>query len=95
MKPTRENMIAAGVLAGVGLYIYAKGASAVGQQLGGAAVGVVDGLIAGTVKGTGSVLGIPDTDQQLCEIACANGQTWEASKFCTAPRFIKYVATGK
>lgn len=60
-----------------------------------AAVGAVGDLASGTVVGLGTVVGIPETDQTRCIRAKANGETFEASKYCAAGDFIAWVWAGR
>jgi hypothetical protein len=86
------------ILGGVGivlLFILIKGWKGAASSTAQAVVDVAGGAVIGTVQGVGDVLGIPNTDVQLCELDCAAGRTLEASAHCTAGRFAKYVWTGK
>lgn len=57
-----------------------------------AALGVANNVAAGTVKGIGSVFGIPDTNMSQCQIDQANGDTWAASFSCPAGQWLSGVA---
>lgn len=52
------------------------------------AVGWVESAAVGTVKGIGSVFGIPDTNKTQCERDMAAGNWWDASFSCPAGTFI-------
>lgn len=77
------------------LYIIAAGGFRnAGRGAGKAAVGAADGAAAGVVVGAGSIMGIPDTDMDKCRAAMAAGDTFDASLYCPAPVFLKYITTG-
>lgn len=83
-------------LAALVLYIVAMGGvKNAGKGIGQAAVAGVDGTAAGVVVGAGNIMGIPDTDIDKCRAAMAAGDTLDASLYCPAPVFIKWMATGK
>lgn len=75
------------VLAAV--WVWRRGLGGAAEDAAKAGVKVVGGLAAGAVKGTASVVGIPDTDMQKCQAAIASGQLWEASYLCPAGEFLK------
>lgn len=56
------------------------------------AVGAAGGVVTGTVKGIGGVVGVPDTDADQCTIDLANGNMWDASFSCPMPRYMAVVA---
>jgi hypothetical protein len=76
-------------VAGALVYVYFKGAKGTGQQLGAAAVDLVDGVISGGVIRIGENFGIPQTNMDACERAKAMGDTYTASKMCPAADFLK------
>lgn len=61
------------------------------KETGKAVVKTVDGAIAGTVKTVGKAVGIPDTDLKRCTAAKAAGNKTDASKYCTAGDFLKWL----
>jgi hypothetical protein len=71
--------------------VFTRGVKETGRDLGGAAVDLADGVIAGTVEGIGAMVNIPPTNQTQCEIDKAKGDTWAASFSCPASDFLKYV----
>lgn len=80
---------AALVLVGVGVvWLWRRGVGGVAEDTAKAATNVVTGVAAGVVKGTGEVVGIPDTDAALCRQALAAGDYWNASFYCPAKEFI-------
>jgi len=91
MKMPNVYLIAGGAVAAALAYVYLKGARNTGQQLGGAAVDLVDGVVSGAVIGVGQKVGIPATNMNECEKAKAAGDTWGASFACPAGDFLKYV----
>lgn len=86
-------LVAVGVVGAALIYTATRGAKGAGQAIGGAVVDLADGVVTGTVKGVGGVLGIPDTDATKCAAAKAAGNTWEASFYCPAGEFLGW-ATG-
>lgn len=96
MQPKTVLYIALG---GLGLLVLAglvkKGggtaggaAAAAGEAVGQAAVNVA----AGTVVGAGQAVGIPKTDNTKCNAAIAAGNTMDASFYCPAGTFIRYLS---
>lgn len=87
-------------LAGAGvLYFLKKKAdgltvAGVAASAAGAAIDAANGAIYGTVTTIGTGFGLPLTDQTKCEQARANGDTWGASLYCTAPQFGGYALGG-
>ncbi len=75
----------------VWLWVRRPSAAEVGQGIGGAAVKLADGLISGTVKGIGGVVGVPDTDQAKCEAALAANDGAAAGKYCPAGTLIQAI----
>jgi hypothetical protein len=65
------------------------------QDVGSTAVSAVGGAAGGVVMGIGDQVGIPRTNMNACELAIAEGRTWDASFACPAGRFIEYLSTGK
>lgn len=64
------------------------------RLLGKAVQGTVEAaaqIPAGAVKGTGAALGVPVTQQDKCMMAIAMQETWDASFFCPAPVFARYL----
>jgi hypothetical protein len=80
-------LIGAAALAGLGLIVWASRAGMT-QRLASGAVGVVNDVAVGTVKGLGQVVGIPDTNMSACQRALADGNYLEASFQCPAGTFI-------
>ena len=60
-----------------------------------AAVGVVGDVAAGVVIGAGEVVGVPNTDTDKCRQAMRLGNTMDASLYCPATTFLKYLVTGQ
>ena len=97
------KLLAAGVLvaAALGLAWYLKNksggsGSVVSDVSSGVASGIVStvgnaatGAATGAVIGLGDVLGIPATNQSECDLAIAEGRTWDASFACPAGRWLK------
>jgi hypothetical protein len=84
-------LAAAGLAAVAWLYVASKGTKQAGQAVGGAAVNLVDGVVSGTVVGTGELFGLPATNLTACERAKLEGRTWDASFACPAKDFITYL----
>jgi hypothetical protein len=84
-------LIGVGVAA-LALFVLVKknGAAAdAGQVLGGAAVDLAGGAVAGVALGVGDAVGVPRTDMTECEKAIAEGRKLDASFACPAGTFIK------
>ncbi len=77
-------------LVGLGAYVWRKGAVGAGAAAGKA----VGDLAGGAVVGLGKTVGIPETNQDACAKAMAEGRVADASFACPAGTFIKWVATG-
>lgn len=88
---TQQAAIGAGVIValGVALWIWKRGLGGVAEDVAGGAVKVAGGAAAGVVKGSASVIGIPDTDARKCKQAIAEGRYWDASFYCTAVEFAE------
>lgn len=80
-------LYAAIALAGVGIAYLLLKPSAV-KNLSFGAVNAVSNAGVGVVEGVGSILGIPQTNDQKCKQAQAAGDYWSASKYCSAGQFI-------
>lgn len=88
--PLPYLVAAGGVLAAL-VWLNLRGAKNVGQDIGGGAVNLVDGVISGAVVTGAEKIGIPKTNMTECEKAKAEGRTWDASFACPAGTFIKYL----
>jgi hypothetical protein len=77
----------------------AGGLGALTQDAAASAVGgvirIADGATSGVVLGIGDAVGVPRTNMNACELAIAEGRTWDASFACPAGRFIEYLGSGK
>lgn len=94
MKINPLYFIGGGVLLFMAMAATGTG-KAVGQTIGGGAVDLVDGVVAGTVMGTGELFGVPSTNMTECQKAVAEGRTWDASFVCPAKTFISYLFGSK
>lgn len=96
---TQANTVLVGlgllVAVAVALAVKKNGLSGAGVAVGRAAVDVVDGVASGVVKGVGSLVGIPDTNETECDKAMREGRTWDASFACPAGTFISYLGSSK
>lgn len=82
--------------AGVALYIIKKGSvTAAAQDAVAGAVSGAGGLVgsigSGAVLGVGDLIGVPRTNETLCEQAKRLGKTSEASKYCQAGDFVGWL----
>jgi hypothetical protein len=85
-------LIAGGaVLAALAWVSLRGGPKKTGQAIGGAIVDMADGVIGGAVTGAAELVGIPKTDREKCQQAKAEGRTWDASFYCPAGEFIRYL----
>lgn len=83
-------LIAGGIAAAALAFVALRNAGAIGRNLGGAAVDMVDGVVSGVVVGIGERVGVPATDATACAAAQAAGDTWEASFACPASDFLSW-----
>ncbi|KQQ97417.1 hypothetical protein [Massilia sp. Leaf139] len=63
----------------------------IGEDAGAAVVDLVDGVVSGASKGIGDIVGVPRTNKTRCELAIAEGRTWDASFDCSAGTFLQYI----
>jgi hypothetical protein len=83
-------LLAAGGVAAA-LWYVGKNPASVGQQLGGAAVDLVSGVVTGGVLSAGDAIGIPRTNVSQGEAELAAGDYWNASFHLPAGQFISGV----
>jgi hypothetical protein len=62
-----------------------------GEDAAGAVIDLADGVISGAAKGIGDIIGVPRTSKTACQIAMESGNTWDASKYCSAGTFLGYI----
>lgn len=96
---SNAKLIAAGLLAGAGVLWYlsrrvssAGGIYGMAESAASGAIRAVEGVAVGTVKGIGSMVGIPDTNRSACDADVAAGRWWDASFSCPAGTFINTAA---
>lgn len=91
---TDAKLIAALLVAGAGALwwisrkVSRDGIGNIAESAAAGAVRAVEGAAVGTVKGIGSMVGIPDTNQAACRADLAAGRWWDASFSCPAGTFI-------
>ena len=90
-----EMKIIGGVILLAIIYVWYRGIGGAAKDLASGTVAAAGGATAGAAEGIGSLFGVPLTNDQKCEAACAAGETWNASKFCSANRFLTYLKVGK
>ena len=90
-----EFKVIGGVILLALIYVWYRGIGGAAKDAASGAVAASGGVAAGTAEGIGSLFGVPSTNDQKCEAACAAGETWNASKFCSANRFLTYLKDGK
>lgn len=90
-----EIKIALGIFIVIVAYIFFRGFGGAAKDVTKAAVDTGAGAIAGIAEGIGAQVGIPATSLNACELACAAGDTWQASLQCSAGRFVQYLRDGK
>lgn len=73
-------------------WILLRGSAQAGKDLGGAAVGLANGVVSGTVEGIGGLFGLPATDIQKGNEAVASGDWLGASAYLPAPQFVAAAA---
>ena len=102
MNTSTAVKLMAGVVAGVLAWKLFDGAKQSLQNLlsdpskiGEGVVTVADDVVAGVVEAIGGAVGVPVTNQSRCDAAKAAGNIGDASLYCTAPDFMKWVAAGR
>lgn len=90
-----ETKLIFGAIVIVVIYIAYKGWFGAAASVTNAAVTAAGGAVAGAATGVGSIIGIPNVNTQLCEQACAAGNTMDASAYCSLGRFSTYLVNGK
>lgn len=82
-------MTAALIAAGVAvLYLVVRGWRGFAADAVGAVFDIGIGAAEGAIAGVGSMVGVVETDEARCAIAIEQGNTWDASKYCTAGKFL-------
>lgn len=83
------------LLTGAGIVLYAMviGPEKAARNIAEGAVGLVDDIAAGAVEGLGVAVGIPKTDTQKCARARTEGDILDASLYCDAITFAKWVSS--
>lgn len=84
----------AAVAVAVVAWIATRGAKGVGQDIGEGAVNLVNGAVTGAVTATGTLFGIPLTNEEKAAQARKAGDVWAASLYMPAPEFLKWIAAG-
>ena len=84
---TDTKLIGLAALAGIGLIWWATRPGVAGKAAA-AAVGAVGDAAVGTVKGIGSLVGVPDTNMTQCQKDLAAGNWWDASFSCPAGDYL-------
>jgi hypothetical protein len=92
IPPQVQLGLVLGGLAIVGVLLLQRYGKGLGKAVGEGAVGLVDGVVSGTVTSAGKVLGIPETDRARCDAAIKAGDGWAASLYCPAGEYLQYVA---
>lgn len=67
---------------------------AAAENIGGAVVDVVTGVVVGAVNKVGDVFGVPMVDDKQCVIDLTNGDTFAAMSSCNVGTFAKYMLDG-
>lgn len=89
-------MIAGGVLLlGAVLYIMTKGVRGTATAAAKAVTDAATGAAGGVVQSIGETVGIPPTDPDKCAQAMKDGRTLDASFYCDAGTFARYVFSSK
>jgi hypothetical protein len=94
MLANRYVVVGGVVALAVVLLLVKKNPAGVGAAVGGAAVDLAGGFVAGASEGIGDVFGVPRTDETECEKAIREGRYWDASFACPAGTFVGAAAGG-
>lgn len=89
---TKNLIIGAAVLVVV-VYVATRSLRQAAASVTQAGVNVATGAAEGVVVGVSEVIGIPDTDAAKCSAAIATGDYWDASVYCDAGTFLKFLAS--
>ena len=73
------------------IYLYKKGIAGTTAAIIGGAGQAAGQVASGAVVGIGQAVGIPATNTDQCNAAIAAGDTWNASLYCPAATFLKYL----
>lgn len=87
LKPV--HLVAAAMVAGAVLYVAGRKPGETGAGIASAGVDLVAGVFVGGVEAIGNQVGIPETNEDECDRAIAEGRTLDASFACPAGRWIK------
>jgi hypothetical protein len=86
----------AAVMAVLVLYFKKKlNAEAMGAGVGAGVAGAASDFAGGVIQGgANAIFGVPYTDAQKCRQAKADGDTWNASFYCSAGDFLSFWSNG-
>jgi len=91
MNNIKPIYLISGAVAIGAVFIYFKGIKGVASGVAQGAVDAVGGVAQGGVYGISDIIGLPNPSQTKCEQAKAKGNTWDASFYCSAGDFLKYL----
>ena len=94
MSAAKVGTIAAVVVVGgLALYIASAGVRGAANTAARGSVNAVWGAMEGFIHGASDVVGIPTPERAACELAKAEGRTWDASWACPAGEFMQWIFT--
>lgn len=88
------NDMALIALAGIAVYAAMVGPDAAARNLSRGLFGLADDLFAGAIEGLGQVVGVPTTSPDKCAAAMARGAAMDASFYCDAATYIRWISGG-
>lgn len=91
VKPEHVALLA---LAAFALYAASVGVDAAARNIARGLFGSLDDAFAGAVEGAGQVIGVPVTDAAKCKAAQAANSVFDASLYCDASEFLRWMAGG-
>lgn len=84
-------VIALAVGAAVAVFLFVRNARTVARGVVNGAASLAGDVAAGAIEGVGEQVGVPRTDVDKCAAAKAAGNSWDASFYCPAGDFLKFV----
>lgn len=94
VRAIRPEHVALIALAGFALYAASVGTDTAVRNISRALFGSLDDIFAGAVEGAGQVIGVPVTNAERCKAAQAANSVFDASLYCDASEFLRWMAKG-
>lgn len=88
-----EKLLAWGAVALVA-YVVIRGPQGAAKDAVKGSLDLLNEAAAGSVKGIGEAVGVPDTNKTQCQVDKERGDKWGASFSCSAGEYIKFLVNG-